>query len=99
MSRIVEKIAEEARQEGLIEGEIKGLIAGLIAGEIEGEIKGKTDFLRELIQRLYNLGKSTSEMVSYSGLTEDEVFEVLAEIGCKSMSKIESLQHYDRQRK
>ena len=65
MSRIVEKIAEEARQEGLI----------------EGEIKGKTDFLRELIQRLNNLGASVPEMVLVSGHTEEEVLAVLAEIG------------------
>ena len=69
MSRIAEKIAEEARQEGLIEGEIKG------------EIKGRTDFLRELIQRLNNLGASVPEMVLVSGHTEEEVLAVLAEIG------------------
>ena len=73
MSRIVEKIAEEARQKGRIEG--------LIEGEIEGEIKGKTDFLRELIQRLNNLGASVPEMVLVSGHTEEEVLAVLAEIG------------------
>ena len=47
----------------------------------KGRIEGKTDFLRELIQRLNNLGASVPEMVLVSGHTEEEVLAVLAEIG------------------
>lgn len=79
-SRFMERITKEVREKAKVEVMLEGRPDYWAKAWVEGASEGRAVFLCTLIWRLNNLGKSTSEMVLHSGLTEEEVLEILATV-------------------
>lgn len=71
--RDINNVVDTAREEGMEEGVVKGRKEGIE----EGKIKGKKEFAVELARKMKKDGKSNEQIKEYTGLTDNEIDNLL----------------------
>jgi predicted transposase YdaD len=66
-----------AIDEGMAKGEAIGIEKGMAKGRAEGRAEGEAIGLQKVVMNAHRAGKSVSDIAAFTGLSEDEVRDML----------------------